>query len=127
MIEKRQFIFSDGTVTDTTTGLMWQQETARRMSWEAAISYCKGLTVGGYRDWRLPTIQELQSIVDYTRYGPTIDTTAFPGIMSSYYWSSTTDADYTYNAWCMNFYGGDLDYNDKSYSYYVRAVRGEQQ
>ena len=38
---------SDGTVTDTATGLMWQQETAGSRTWEAALSYCENLSLAG--------------------------------------------------------------------------------
>ena len=55
----------DGTITDTTTGLMWQQSTQEDMDWESVISYCESLTLGGYNDWRLPNINELKSLVDY--------------------------------------------------------------
>ena len=72
----------DGTVTDTSTMLIWQQQTAGSMTWEAAISYCEGLSLGGHDDWRLPNTNELQSLVDYTRYYPAIDTAAFPDTMS---------------------------------------------
>jgi hypothetical protein len=46
--------------------------------------------------------------------------------LSSYYWSSTTDASYTGGAWCVYFYDGYVGDFDKSSSYYVRAVRGGQ-
>ncbi len=126
MRKKRFIINGDGTVTDTVTGLMWQQETAGPMTWDAAQGYCEGLTLGGHTDWRLPNINELQPLVDYTRYDPAIDTTVFPGAMSSYYWSSTTGALSTYFAWCGYFLYGNLYSYDKSSSHYVRAVRGGQ-
>jgi hypothetical protein len=44
--------------------------------------------------------------------------------MSSYYWSSTTNANNTNNAWCVNFNNGNVNNINKSNSYYVRAVRG---
>ena len=86
---------SDGTISDTSTGLMWQKATAPgTYTWEQALTYCENLTLpaGGYSDWRLPNRNELQSIVDYSRYNPAIDTTFFPGTVASYYWSSTTYA-----------------------------------
>ena len=73
----------DGTVTDMTTGVMWQQATEGSMNWEAAISHCEALSLAGYDDWRLPNRRELRSIVDYSRYNPTIDTAVFPGTLSS--------------------------------------------
>ena len=70
----------DGTITDTVTGLMWQKATAPgTYTWEQALTYCENLTLAGdYSDWRLPNRNELQSIVDYSRYNPAIDTTFFP-------------------------------------------------
>ena len=109
------WINGDGTVTDTSTGLMWQQQTAGAMTWEAAISYCEGLSLGGYDDWRLPNRNELQSLVDYTRYNPAIDTAAFPDTMSSDYWSSTTIRQRVpVHAWCVDFSMATSTSADKS-------------
>ena len=117
----------DGTVTDTQTGLMWQQATdAGTMIWKSALSYCEGLGLSGYSDWRLPTRKELRSIVDYSRYNPSIDTSYFPNTHSSDYWSSTTHALGTDYAWSMYFDYGYDNYSLKSYGGYVRAVRGGQ-
>ncbi len=123
----------NGTVTDTSTGLMWQQDTAGdgqgnydRMTWEEALAYCESRTIGGHTDWRLPTIKELHSLVDYSRYNPAINTTYFPNTVSFDYWSSTTYAGNTYNAWYVYFYDGHDSWDSKSYNNYnyVRAVRG---
>ena len=115
-----------GTVTDTATGLMWQQDEAGLMNWETALSYCENLQLAGYDDWRLPNINELQSLVDYSTYYPAIDHYAFPNAVSSLYWSSTTAARTTYYAWHVHFYYGYVANYFKSNSYYVRAVRGGQ-
>ncbi len=124
----------DGTVTDTRTGLVWEQKTDdgglrdkdNTYNWKDALAYCENLTLGGQTDWRLPTIKELASLVDLSSYNPSIDTDYFPNTVSSYYWSSSTDAYYTYYAWGVNFYDGYDGWHNKSYGYYVRAVRGGQ-
>jgi len=56
----------DGTVTDTSTDLMWQQVSSSSKTWKEALVYCEGLNLGGHTDWRLPNIKELQSLVDYS-------------------------------------------------------------
>ena len=118
----------DGTVTDTDTGLMWQKDTAPgTYTWQQALSYCEDLIfpAGGYSDWRLPNRNELQSIVDYSRYNPSID--PIFNAVSSWYWSSTTGASSPFNAWVVYFYYGYFNCYYKSYyDYYVRAVRGGQ-
>ena len=116
---------SDQTVTDTKTGLMWQDNTDAKtveINWQEAIDYCENLSLAGYSDWRLPNYNELESIVDYDRRDPAIDPT-FQNVVSNGYWSSTTVASDTDNAWLVYFYYG-LDYWDvKSYTLYVRCVR----
>ena len=121
-------INGDGTVTDASSGLMWQLAgTESKMTWEAGMSHCEGLSLGGYTDWRLPNREELSSIVDYTRYGLAVDAEYFPNTVSSSYWSSTTFAYSTDNAWLVDFYyGSGYDGSKDYYGLYVRAVRGGQ-
>ena len=122
-------------VTDTTTGLQWQDDIAAeqtKQNWIGAIDYCEEILVlGGYNDWRLPNINELLSILDYTRYKPTIDLqvfqhTAFEDTHFSNYWSSTTDAGNTYFAWVVAFDYGSAYGKNKDFNRYVRCVRGGQ-
>ena len=122
----------DGTVTDTSTGLMWQKTgSSTEMTWEQALAYCESLEVnatenpGGYSGWRLPTIKELVSLADFSRYNPTINTTYFRNTVSSFYWSSTTNAGNPYYAWGVDFDYGYDGSNNIGYNY-VRAVRGGQ-
>ncbi len=115
----------DGTVTDASTGLMWQQATAGAMNWQEALSYCESLTLGGYNDWRLPNIKVFRSIVEYEKYDPAIDIYYLPDTLSSGYWSATTRFGSNSDAWIINFrYGFDSGNDGKLGSYYVRAVRG---
>lgn len=114
----------DGSVTDNTTGLIWQQTAASNMTWAQALSYCAALNVGGHTDWRLPSVKELRSLADNSRINPAIDTTYFPNAPASWYWSGTTGAYQTSHAWIVNFYFGDVDDYTKTNTYCVRAVRG---
>ncbi len=118
----------DQTVLDRKTGLIWQQgiDYSTR-NWEAAISYCDGLNLAGRSDWRLPNVRELESITDDSKYSPAIDSTAFPGTLSLHYWSSTTVADSTSDAWYVHFSDGFVNSgSNKTVSFYVRCVRSEQ-
>lgn len=83
---------------------------------------------GGFSDWRMPEREELRSIVDYgiPSPGPTIDTGYLPNPVSSYYWSSSTDAVSPGSAWSVLFSSGISGNGLKSVSWYARAVRGGQ-
>lgn len=120
----------DETVTDTTTGLMWQKATAPgTYTWQQALAYAQGLSLAGQTDWRLPNRNELQSLVDYSRTNPSIDPLLIPNTVSCAYWSSTTYTNYALNtdlAWLVHFYHGFIVSVGKSSGYYVRAVRGGQ-
>jgi hypothetical protein len=68
----------DATVTDNVTGLMWgQEQSTQSMSWSDAKTYCSNLVLGGYDDWRLPSLKELWSIRDESTGWPYVDTTYF--------------------------------------------------
>ena len=56
----------DGTVTDLITGLMWVQGRGEKVSYEDAMAGAKACRVGGHDDWRVPTIKELYSLINFT-------------------------------------------------------------
>ena len=86
----------NGTVTDTSTGLMWQQAgSSNTMTWEKALSYCERP-----ESWRLYGLaaayhQGITQSGGLQSYNPAINTTYFPNTISEFYWSSTTYADGT--------------------------------
>lgn len=57
---------SDGTISDNVTGLMWQQNMGEKISYADAINKADTLSLGGYNDWRVPTIKELYSLILFT-------------------------------------------------------------
>ncbi|MBU2513795.1 DUF1566 domain-containing protein [bacterium] len=114
---------TDGTVTDNTTGLIWQQAEAGSLTWESAISYCEGLSLTGKDDWRLPNIVELESIIDDSIHSPAVNLALFPGVTSNGYWSSTTHAELTFHAMYSHFQVGNVGSFSKSETRGVHCVR----
>ena len=94
----------DGTVSDAATGLVWSQaDSGVGMNWPAALDYCEALSLGGSDAWRLPSVKELQSIVDYSRSPDATGSAAIDPLFGAtpitneggqpdfaHYWSSTT-------------------------------------
>ena len=116
----------DSTVTDTKTGLVWQQTSGSQRNWTSSLTYCEDLTLGSLSDWRLPNIKELGSIVDLSQRLPSIDGTAFPSSGEGGYWSSTTRSlDVSYASLVL-FSNGSQYSGGKTSSYPVRCVRGGQ-
>lgn len=114
-------------VHDTTTNLIWTAAdsiTSDRVNHTRATEAASSLRYMGADDWRLPTIHELLSIVDYGRHEPAIDTAAFR-CHSRTYWSSSPFAGDSVGAWIVDFRLGDtVVYGRGSDDSFVRAVRG---
>ncbi len=122
---ERKYSRDDSTdiVTDLTTGYMWQDgSTIVSKNWQGAIDYCENLTFGGYSDWRLPTLKEMVTIVDYGRNSPAIDL-IFENTESSSYWTVTEYNSGSSYSWALYFYDG-YGYNGNQSIYgYVRCLR----
>jgi len=73
--------------------------------------------------WRLPTLDELMSIVDDTRACPTIDPDAFPGTPKATFWTATPCEDDPGNAWVVDFTLGEADTESQDIGLFVRLVR----
>lgn len=97
---------ADGTVTDKVTGLLWQQTDGGEMTAEHAADYCAALTLAGKHNWRLPSNQELFSILDHNNGKPAIDTGVFTKSEAEYWWSSDRRADDPSRIWSVNAGGG---------------------
>lgn len=74
----------DGTATDLTSGLTWTRAVAGPMSWTDAQASAAALRTGGHADWRLPSIKELYTLIDFGRgYFSTVATTSVPFLDTS--------------------------------------------
>lgn len=116
---------------DNETGLIWEVKTEQNKddtyTYDEAKEYIERLNAerfGGFDDWRVPGRLELESLLDLSKHNPAIDTDYFPNAISASYRTSTPGACFSTFAWCVDFYSGYVNYNHKSGSYCVRAVRG---
>ncbi len=123
----------DGTVTDNNTFLMWQQEDDDELYYmDYTESYCTGLSLGGYNDWRVPTTNELISIVNYENSDPSIDETYFPNAGYRHYdiymyWTSTEHPSMDFYYFTVSFSSGWASYSTWSNGQLKRCVRSEKE
>ena len=115
MIER--FDFCEGAVIrDNKTGLEWEAEASGPMSWDEAMAHAESLGDG----WRLPTIEELETLLNRGRANPA---SSFPGMPSECFWTSTEYAGSASYAWYVYFYNGHVGFNDKTRTNLGRCVR----
>lgn len=144
----------DGTITDLNTGLIWQKSPGQKLTWDDAVAQAETINLGGNTDWRVPTITELYSLMDFNGVTgktaeasiPYLDTTYFDfkygdesageRFIDSQFWSSTVyvsttmfDAETVFG---VNFADGRIKGYPKFRSesgeanqLYVRYVRGD--
>lgn len=109
-------------VKDTDTQLEWQDnEISKKMSWNAAVKHCKNLSYRGH-GWRLPSKEELFTIVDRDNAYPAINS-EFRKTGLSYYWTSTPFIGNKNAFWGIGFAGGTQFYGYDSYKSHARCVR----
>ncbi len=118
-------------VQDFKTGLQWTRGSLGSMNWNDAKKAAGAVTLLGKSDWRLPTVEELLSMIDYKRVDPAVNPTFFDAEYG-YTWSSTPaatdeDGDPSGYAWYV-FLGNGYSYRGGRGSHdRVRAVRAGQQ
>lgn len=124
----------DSTVSDTTTGLLWQKcsygasgptcatGTQTTLNFANASAYCSSLTAGG-KTWRIPTIRELHSI-HYLANNPRIDTSKFGATQAADYWASDSAVFNSSAAWTVSFYDGTTSTTPQTNLRYLRCVTG---
>ena len=130
----------DGTITDLNTGLMWQQGLNEKMAYDEAVAAADSFSLAGYNDWRLPTIKELYSLIQF--YGstyyliPYLDTNYFDfewgdaqgeRVIDSQFWSDTEyigagGGHFTDLVFGVNFADGRIKGYPRTKYNYVRYV-----
>lgn len=100
---------ADGTVTDLDTGLMWQMtpDLENKLGWVEAQAYAEALEVGGYGDWRLPSIKELYSLIAF--YGCSTSQPPVPSLDTNYFafaWGGEGERLIDAQYWSSNEYVG---------------------
>jgi hypothetical protein len=121
--------FNNEAVLDRETGLVWEKSPSTvPQDWSTARATCINKNVGGRKGWRLPAVPELSSLIDPTvASGPTLPVGhPFQNAHSAFYWSATTDALTTADAWVVIFTNSLVDHVLKTFSNSVLTwcVRG---
>jgi len=104
----REIDGEDGVVLDTKTNLIWQDSALVEKSWQDAITYCEGLEIGIYKDWKLPNYTELYSIVDLSKSLPSQSDVFKEKSLSSYWTSTIYEPE---KIWTIDFTLGSNDFN----------------
>jgi len=128
-------ISEDGhVVLDRRTGLQWMRCSigqnwsgttcagiANRYTWDQAANL--DVSHAGLDGWRLPTVDELQALVEHRMFNPAIDPQAFPNTPMSNFWSSSEAAYDILYAWTVNFANGFSNWRHKRQRFESRLVR----
>ena len=130
----------DGLVTDTVTGLQWQRcivglqyndvvgrcvGMPRRYSFNEAESFAELESERSEFGWRVPSRDELASLVISDCRHPALDTSAFPNTPISSFWSNSVSPNVSEFAWAVYFGDGESSYMLTSDRLYLRLVRGD--
>jgi len=127
--------------TDLDTGLTWMRFAvgqkwhngqsigeAQQLTWSAALASAENdnrIGFAGHKDWRVPDIDELKTLILQHWHNPCCNHEAFPG-GTGWFWSASSYAGYSAYAWYVNFDNGNDLWNGKSRHNRVRLVRGGQ-
>lgn len=124
-------VYPNNLVIDRATRLVWPRDgtgagcnNGASLLWEPALEFAINSTFCGYTDWRLPNINELVSIINFSRIFPALDADIFINTNPTWYWTSTTYMAITTRAWVVKSIDGLVNPVEKDVAYYVRMVRG---
>ncbi len=133
-VESDYSLSKDGsTATDLVTGLVWPRsqlppacapQRGAACVLPTAEQYCQALSLGGFSSgWRLPTVAELSSLVDFGNFEPAIETAVFPRAWSGLMWTSSSPGGNPGQPLIVDFADGSTHSGVEEYSYGVICVR----
>jgi len=115
----------DDLVLDKEKGLIWVRNAnlvGKPLTWNEAINHCQGLAVSNFKGWRLPTKEELSSLIDPSQIAPALPK-GHPFVNMKYtYWTSTTHEDISGDAYYVHFAQGSVRAYTKLVKYEVWPV-----
>jgi hypothetical protein len=123
-------------VMDQTTGLIWEVKTddgsihdkdnqyGYYYLEEKFIDRMNQNMFGGFSDWRIPEMDELNTLTNIRHHRPSINPQYFPNTRASDYWTATPHVNDTSQGWCVSFFHGNDSIQSRQSAFYVRAVRG---
>jgi hypothetical protein len=135
-VTSRRFIpKGNGTVLDSRTGLIWLQDAnvvRARIHQQAAREFINEMNGSerenfGHTDWRMPSVEELRSLVDQSRYYPALpDGHIFKNVQNDYYWTSTGGFDIVGYVWMIDMSSGNVRHDYVSFCNFMSLwpVRG---
>ena len=97
--------WDNAAVLDKETGLVWEQspDSAPTYTWAEAQDHCNNLQVSNRMGWRLPTLQELTSLIDTSQADPSLPSAhPFSNVANTFYWTATTYGPNTSFAWVLD-------------------------
>jgi hypothetical protein len=127
----QRFVDFGDCLYDNLTRLTWAKNADRpngTKTWQEALDYVASFNIGdgfcGHKDWRLPNVIELESVINAGQpdSGPWLMGQGFLGVRSNYYWSSTSFAGAPGYAWVIYIRSGDIYSRPKNGNYYVWPV-----
>lgn len=95
-------------VLDRKTGLIWMKDPKIDLNFEQAKQYAERISTINGKFWRIPTIEELVSLVDYTLCTPNTPASTFPNMLQNIYWSFSNYWGEVDRVWVVNFYDGKI-------------------
>ncbi len=133
--DKRFVLNNDGTVTDTTTNLMWQScqigfsgeqceiGYSKSYNWQQGTDIANDNKLAGFNDWRIPNKEELITLVDKNCGIPSINAHYFPNTSTIKFWSNDIHDTYPEYAWMVGFIVGHVTFGKRTNYGGVRLVR----